>query len=39
MSAPKFFLRYYPPGIVLEMPTESGETEVRSIDLLDLSEQ
>ena len=31
-------LRYYPPGIVMDTINSNGETEVKSIDLLDLKD-
>ncbi len=38
MKLKKFLLRYYPPGIILEYVKSNGETEVKSIDLLNLNE-
>ncbi len=38
MKANKYLVRYYPPGIIVELVSEEGETETRSIDLLDLNE-
>lgn len=31
-------LRYYPPGVLLEYLKSNGDTEVKSIDLLNLNE-
>lgn len=39
MKLKKFLLRYYPPGIILEYLKSNGEIEVKSIDLLNLSEE
>jgi dynein assembly factor with WDR repeat domains 1 len=39
MKLKKFLLRYYPPGIILEYIKSNGETEIKSIDLLNLNEQ
>lgn len=39
MKLKKFLLRYYPPGIILEYIKSNGEIEVKSIDLLNLSEE
>lgn len=39
MKLKKFLIRYYPPGIILEYIKSNGETEVKSIDLLNLNEQ
>ena len=38
MKLKKFLLRYYPPGIILEYIKSNGETEIKSIDLLNLNE-
>jgi dynein assembly factor with WDR repeat domains 1 len=38
MKLKKFLIRYYPPGIILEYLKSNGETEVKSIDLLNLNE-
>lgn len=38
MKLKKFLLRYYPPGIILEYVKSNGETEIKSIDLLNLNE-
>ena len=38
MKLKKFLLRYYPPGIILEYLKSNGETEIKSIDLLNLNE-
>ena len=38
MKLKKFLLRYYPPGIILEYQKSNGETEIKSIDLLNLNE-
>jgi dynein assembly factor with WDR repeat domains 1 len=38
MKLKKFLIRYYPPGIILEYIKSNGETEVKSIDLLNLNE-
>ena len=38
MKLKKFLLWYYPPGILLEYLKSNGETEVKSIDLLNLNE-
>ena len=39
MKLKKFQLRYYPPGIVLEYLKSNGELEIKSIDLLNLTEE
>lgn len=39
MKLKKFLLRYYPPGIVLEYIKSNGETEIKTIDLLNLNEE
>lgn len=39
MKLKKFLIWYYPPGIILEYIKSNGETEVKSIDLLNLNEQ
>lgn len=38
MKLKKFFLRYFPPGVILEYQKSSGEAESKSIDLLNLNE-
>ena len=38
MKLRKFLLRYYPPGIILEYVKSNGESEIKSIDLLNLNE-
>lgn len=38
MKLKKFLLRYYPPGVILEYATSSGDRESKSIDLLNLNE-
>lgn len=35
----KFLLWYYPPGIILEYLKSNGESEIKSIDLLNLNEE
>lgn len=37
MKLKRFLLRYYPPGIILEYKKKNGETEDKSIDLLNLT--
>ena len=37
MKLKRFLLRYYPPGIILEYVRTNGESETKSIDLLNLS--
>jgi dynein assembly factor with WDR repeat domains 1 len=37
MKLKRFLLRYYPPGIILEYVKKNGETEDKSIDLLNLT--
>jgi dynein assembly factor with WDR repeat domains 1 len=37
MKLKRFLLRYYPPGIILEYIRSNGESETKSIDLLNLS--
>ena len=37
MKLKRFLLRYYPPGIILECLKSTGETETKSIDLLNLT--
>ena len=37
MKLKRFLLRYYPPGIILEYLRSNGESETKSIDLLNLS--
>ena len=37
MKLKRFLLRYYPPGIILEYVRSNGETETKSIDLLNLT--
>ena len=37
MRLKRFLLRYHPPGIILEYVRKSGETETKSIDLLNLT--
>lgn len=37
MKLRRFYLRYYPPGIILEYVRSNGEQETKSIDLLNLS--
>ena len=39
MKLKRFLLRYYPPGILLEYVRGSGEEEIKSIDLLNLSSE
>ena len=39
MKLKKLQLRYYPPGIILEYLKTNGETEVKSVDLLNLNEE
>lgn len=39
MKLKKFLLRYFPPGIILEYLKSNGEIEVKSIDLLNLTEE
>jgi dynein assembly factor with WDR repeat domains 1 len=37
MKLKRFLLRFHPPGIILEYLRKSGETETKSIDLLNLA--
>lgn len=37
MKLKKLLLRYFPPGIILEYERSNGESEVKSLDLLNLS--
>ena len=39
MKLKKFLLRYYPPGIILEYSKSNGESEIKTIDLLNLNEE
>lgn len=39
MKLKKFFLRYFPPGVILEYQKSNGDLESKSIDLLNLNEQ
>jgi dynein assembly factor with WDR repeat domains 1 len=37
MKLKKLLLRYFPPGIILEYERSNGESEIKSLDLLNLS--
>lgn len=39
MKLKKLLLRYFPPGILLEYERSNGESEVKSLDLLNLNEE
>lgn len=39
MKLKKFLIRYFPPGIIIEYERSNGETEVKSLDLLNLTSE